>query len=415
MMIVQGILGLAAFVFLAWLMSENRRKVSARMILTGLGLQLVVGVILLKLSFFRAIFLHLNKAVTALEQSTAAGSSVVFGYLAGGDPPFDVTNPVAVYLFAFRSLPLVLFMSALSALLFYWKILPAIVRSFSWALQRSMRIGGAEGLGVAANVFVGMVEAPLLIRPYLKDMTRSELFAVMTCGMATIAGTVLVLYATMLDAVIPNALGHILTASIISAPAAIMIAKIMVPETGEVTSGKLTSVSEYRSSMDAITKGAMSGIQLLLSIVAMIIVLVAFVHLINIMLSIIPDAGGRAFTLQRLLGYVMAPAMWLAGVPWGEAATAGSLMGTKTVLNELIAYFDLSHLEPGALSDRSRLIVMYAMCGFANPGSLGIMIGGMGAMAPERRDEIVALGFRSIAAGTIATCMTGAVAGLFMG
>ncbi|MCK4774693.1 MAG: nucleoside:proton symporter, partial [Candidatus Krumholzibacteria bacterium] len=335
MMIVQGILGLAAFVFLAWLMSENRRKVSARMILTGLGLQLVVGVILLKLSFFRAIFLHLNKAVTALEQSTAAGSSVVFGYLAGGDPPFDVTNPAAVYLFAFRSLPLVLFMSALSALLFYWKILPAIVRSFSWALQRSMRIGGAEGLGVAANVFVGMVEAPLLIRPYLKDMTRSELFAVMTCGMATIAGTVLVLYATMLDAVIPNALGHILTASIISAPAAIMIAKIMVPETGEVTSGKLTPVSEYRSSMDAITKGTMSGIQLLLSIVAMIIVLVAFVHLINIILSIIPDAGGRPITLQRLLGYVMAPAMWLAGVPWGEAATAGSLMGTKTVLNEL--------------------------------------------------------------------------------
>ena len=415
MMIVQGILGLAAFVFLAWLMSENRRKVSARMILTGLGLQLVVGVILLKLSFFRAIFLHLNKAVTALEQSTAAGSSVVFGYLAGGDPPFDVTNPAAVYLFAFRSLPLVLFMSALSALLFYWKILPAIVRSFSWALQRSMRIGGAEGLGVAANVFVGMVEAPLLIRPYLKDMTRSELFTVMTCGMATIAGTVLVLYASMLDAVIPNALGHILTASIISAPAAIMIAKIMVPETGEVTSGKLTAVSEYRSSMDAITKGTMSGIQLLLSIVAMIIVLVAFVHLINIILSVIPDAGGRSITLQRLLGYVMAPAMWLAGVPWGEAATAGSLMGTKTVLNELIAYFDLSHLEPGALSDRSRLIVMYAMCGFANPGSLGIMIGGMGAMAPERREEIVALGFRSIAAGTIATCMTGAVAGLFMG
>jgi CNT family concentrative nucleoside transporter len=414
MMIVQGILGLAAFVFLAWLMSENHRKVSFRMILTGLGLQLVIGVILLKLSFFRTIFLHLNKAVTALEQSTAAGSSVVFGYLAGGDPPYDVTNPAAVYLFAFRSLPLVLFMSALSALLFYWKILPAIVRGFSWALQRSMRIGGAEGLGVAANVFVGMVEAPLLIRPYLKDMTRSELFAVMTCGMATVAGTVLVLYASMLDAVIPNALGHILTASIISAPAAIMIAKIMIPETSEVTSGKLTPVSEYRSSMDAITKGTMSGIQLLLSIVAMIIVLVAFVHLINIILSVIPDAGGRPITLQRLLGYVMAPAMWLTGVPWGEAATAGSLMGTKTVLNELIAYFDLSHLEPGALSDRSRMIVMYAMCGFANPGSLGIMIGGMGAMVPERREEIVALGFRSIAAGTIATCMTGTVAGLFV-
>jgi len=288
-----------------------------------------------------------------------------------------------------------------------------VVRGFSWALQRTMRIGGAEGLGVAANIFVGMVESPLLIRPYLKDMTRSELFTVMTCGMATIAGTMLVLYASLLGGVIPDALGHILTASIISAPAAITIAKIMVPETGELTSGRLARADEYRSSMDAITKGTMSGIQLLLSVVAMIIVLVAFVQLVNIILGVFPDAGGRPITLQRLLGYAMAPVMWLAGIPWGEAATAGSLMGTKTILNELIAYVDLSNLPEGTLSERSRLILTYAMCGFANPGSLGIMIGGMGAMVPERREEIVALGFRSIVAGTIATCMTGVVAGLF--
>jgi CNT family concentrative nucleoside transporter len=233
--------------------------------------------------------------------------------------------------------------------------------------------------------------------------------------MATIAGTMLVLYANILGGVIPNALGHILTASILSAPAAIVIAKIMVPETGEVTSGRIAPPAEYRSAMDAITRGTMSGIQLLLSIVAMIIVLVAFVHLVNIIMGAFPDAGGRPVTLQRLLGYVMAPVMWLTGIPWSEAVTAGSLMGTKTILNEFIAYVDLAGLDAGALGDRSRLIVMYAMCGFANPGSLGIMIGGMGSMVPERREEIVSLGIRAVVAGTIATCMTGTVAGLFTG
>jgi CNT family concentrative nucleoside transporter len=412
---VQGILGLGAFLFFAWLMSENRRRISWRLVLTGLGLQLVVGVALLKIAFFREVFIHLNKVVTALEDSTTAGAQVLFGYLSGGDFPFDVSNPAAAYLLAFRGLPLVLFISALSALLFHWKVLPLVVRAFSWALRKTMRIGGTEGLGVAANIFVGMVEAPLLIRPYLKDMTRSELFSIMTCGLATIAGTMLVLYASLVGKVIPNALGHILTASIISAPAAITIAKIMVPETGEITSGRLVPTDEYKSSMDAITKGTFSGIQLLLSIVAMIIVLVAFVHLFNIILGAFPDTGGRAITLQRLLGYVMAPVMWLTGVPWSDAATAGSLMGTKTILNELIAYVDLADLDADALGDKSRLIVTYAMCGFANPGSLGIMIGGMGTMVPERREEIVALGFRSIVAGTLATCMTGAVAGLFAG
>jgi CNT family concentrative nucleoside transporter len=291
---VQGILGLGAFLFFAWLMSENRRRISWRLVLTGLGLQLVVGVALLKIAFFREVFIHLNKVVTALEDSTTAGAQVLFGYLSGGDFPFDVSNPAAAYLLAFRGLPLVLFISALSALLFHWKVLPLVVRAFSWALRKTMRIGGTEGLGVAANIFVGMVEAPLLIRPYLKDMTRSELFSIMTCGLATIAGTMLVLYASLVGKVIPNALGHILTASIISAPAAITIAKIMVPETGEITSGRLVPTDEYKSSMDAITKGTFSGIQLLLSIVAMIIVLDAFVHLFNIILGAFPDTGGRS-------------------------------------------------------------------------------------------------------------------------
>ena len=414
MLVLQSILGLAAFMGLAWLLSENRGRVSLRMAVIGLLLQVVTGLILLKVPFVQEAFLQLNRLVVALEQSTRAGTSFVFGYIGGGQEPYEVTNAAANVIFAFQSLPLVLFISALSALLFYWKVLPVVVRGFSWALQKTLRIGGAEGVGVASNIFLGMVESPLLIRPYLRQMTRSELFSVMTCGMATIAGTVMVLYASILRDVIPGALGHILIASIIATPASVTVAKLMVPETGELTSGKITAPDAYRSPMDAITKGTMQGVELLLSIVAMIIVLVAFVYLINLILTVLPDAGGRPITLQRLMGYIMAPVMWLTGIPWGEATTAGSLMGTKTILNELVAYVDLSNLSEGALNPRSRIILIYAMCGFANPGSLGIMIGGMGTMVPERRDEIVALGFRSIIAGTIATCMTGAVAGLFL-
>jgi CNT family concentrative nucleoside transporter len=412
--IVQSIAGLAVFVLIAWAFSENRRGVVLRTVLVGVGLQLAIGFLLLRVPFFTDFFLGLNKVILALEESTKAGTSFVFGYLGGGEPPFEEITPAASYVLAFRGLPLVLLVSALSSLLFFWRVLPVVVKAFSWALQKTMRIGGAEGVGVAANIFVGMVEAPLLVRPYLRNMTRSEIFSVMACGMATIAGTVMVLYASILSHAIPGALGHILIASIISAPAAITVAKIMIPETQPLTTGKVVPPVEARSSMDAITKGTTQGVQLLISIVAMIIVLVALVHLVNIVLRVLPDWGGAPVTLQRILGYVMAPVMWLTGIPWSESVTAGSLMGTKTVLNELIAYLDLSRLAEGALSDRSRVILTYAMCGFANPGSLGIMIGGMGSMVPERREEIVALGLRSIVAGTLATCMTGAVAAMFL-
>ena len=270
-------------------------------------------------------------------------------------------------------------------------------------------------MGVSANIFVGMVESPLFIRPYLTDMTRSEIFTLMTTGMATIAGTVMVLYASILSSIIPDIMGHILTASIISVPAAVTISKIMIPETGELTSGELTSPEPALSAMDAITKGTIQGVQLLVNIIAMLIVLVALVHLVNLILGLLPDVGGLPVSLQRLLGLIMAPVVWLMGIPWQEAPAAGALMGTKTILNEFLAYLDMSRLAPGTLSPKSILIMTYAMCGFANPGSLGIMIGGMGTMAPERRDEIVALGLRSIVGGTLATCMTGAVVGILGG
>jgi CNT family concentrative nucleoside transporter len=317
-----------------------------------------------------------------------------------------------MFILGFRALPLVLVISALSALLFHWGILQRVVKGFAWFLTQTLRIGGAEGLGVAANVFVGMVEAPLLIRPYLERMTRSELFTVMTAGMATIAGTVMLLYVSILSGVIPGVAGHILTASIISMPAAILISKVMIPETAPLTTGELQASIESHNSMDAVTQGTLQGVQLLINILAMLVVLVALVHLVNLILGWLPHWGAAPMTLQRLLGYVMAPVVWLMGVPWSESMTAGGLMGTKTVLNEFIAYLDLGKLAPGALSLRSKLIMTYAMCGFANPGSLGIMIGGLGTMVPERRAEIVSLGLRSIVAGTLATSMTGAVVGI---
>ena len=411
-MIFQSIAGLIVFAVIAWSMSENRRQVKLKVAVTGIVIQLLVGLILLKLPLFRDFFLLLNRVVLSLEEATTAGTSFVFGYLGGGELPFTEKYPGASFILAFKALPLVLLMSALSALLFYWKILPVVVNGFSWALQRTMGLGGTEGLGVSANIFVGMVESPLFIRPYLENMTRSEIFTLMTCGMATIAGTVMVLYASILSKTIPDIMGHILTASIISVPAAITISKLMVPETGKLTSGELTAPEKASGSMDAVTRGTLQGVELLINIVAMLVVLVALVYLVNLILGLLPEIGGQQITLQRIMGIIMAPVVWLMGVPWQEATAAGSLMGTKTILNEFLAYLDLSRLAPGTLSPKSILIMTYAMCGFANPGSLGIMIGGMGTIAPTRRGEIVELGFRSIIAGTLATCMTGAVVGI---
>ena len=411
-MLVQSAIGLLVFLGLAWAMSEHRRNVSLRLVGFGLALQLALGILLLKVPGSGEIFLGFNRVILALEESVQAGTAFVFGYLGGGPPPFEEKNPSYTYVFAFRALPLLFLMSALSSLLFYWKVLPLVVKGFSRVLEKTLRLGGAEGLGVSANIFLGMVEAPLFIRPYLARMTRSELFTVMTCGMATIAGTVMVLYASILSDIIPNVIGHILTASLLNAVAAVIISKIMIPETGPGTSGELVEPEPVSSSMDAITKGTLRGVQLLINIVAMLLVMVALIHLVNLILGVLPIGGSGPVTLQGILGIVSAPIVWLMGIPWSQSWTAGELMGTKMVINELVAYINLSQLSPDALSPRSLVIMTYAMCGFANPGSLGIMIGGLGTMAPERRADVVSLGLRSIVAGTLSTCMTGALVGL---
>jgi len=409
---LQSAFGLLVFVAIAWAVSENRRAANIRVAVAGIAAQLIIAALLLKLPPLEAALSALNALVLMLQTATEAGTSFVFGYLGGAPLPFEESQPGASFVLAFRALPLIIVISALTAVLTYWRILPWIVRGFARLLEKFLGVGGAVGLGTAANVFVGMVEAPLFIRPYLATLSRSELFVIMVSGMATIAGTVLVLYATIIAPVIPNAVGNLLTASLISAPAAITVALLMIPPTKAPTAGHLMAERGANSTMDAITRGTRSGLELFLMVIAMLLVLVALVFLVNAVLTLLPDVGGQPLSLQRLLGYAMAPVCWLMGVPWSEAFTAGALMGVKTVLNEFLAYLQLAALPPGALSDRSELIMTYALCGFANFGSLGILIGGLSTMVPERRDEIVQLGLRSIVAGTLATCCTGAVVGI---
>jgi CNT family concentrative nucleoside transporter len=400
---MHALAGIAGLLGLAWLASEDRRRVPWRAVAAGMGLLLALAVIFLKVSFVKTAFLKLNDALLLLERATQAGTGLVFGYLGGGPPPFQVSNEASVFILAFRALPLVLVISALSALLFYWRVLPAIVRFLSLVLEKTMHVGGVVGLSSAANVFVGMVEAPLFVRPYLASVSRGELFAIMAGGMASIAGTVLFLYGLILGPTLPEGVAHLLIASILSAPAALVIAFLMVPPRG-LTAGRILLKSEAASSMDALTRGTLEGAQLLLNIVAMLIVFVALVSLVNLLIS--------PYSLQGLLGWLLAPLAWLAGIDWRDAHAAGALLGTKTVINELVAYIDLANNKD--LSERSRLLLTYALCGFANFGSLGIMIGGLGTMCPERRGEVVQLGMKSIAAGTLATCLTAAAVALIL-
>jgi CNT family concentrative nucleoside transporter len=413
MQALHSLAGTAALLALAWAFSEDRRAVRWKVVASGLGLTVALAGLLLAIPGLRGLVFSLNGALEALERATQAGTAFVFGFLAGGPAPYDETRPAAAFVLAFRALPLVLVVSALSALLFHWRVLPVVVKAFAWLLNRTMGLGGAVGLSSAANVFVGMVEAPLVVKPYLMRLSRSELFMVMVCGMATVAGTVMALYGSILAPVVPDAIGHIIVASFVATPAALAVSALMVPG-GMSDEAAIEIPRQDASAMDAITRGTAEGAQLLVQIVAMLIVLIALVHLANALLGLLPAVGEAPLTLQRMLGWLFAPLAWMAGVPWAEAQAGGALLGTKTILNEFVAYLDLAKLPPEAMAPRSRLLMTYALCGFANFGSLGILIGGMGAMVPERRGEIVALGMKSIVAGTFATCLTAAVVGLFV-
>ena len=421
MVTLQALFGLVVFIGIAVLFSEQRRMLNWQLLAAGLGLQFLVAFVMFRFELLQALLNALNRVVVAIADATETGSLFVFGYL-GGDPsnvayPFSVDNPEATVILAFRILPLILIFTVLSAILWHFRILPLIVRGFSVVLRRAMGVSGAVGFSAAANIFIGMVESPALIRPYIKGLTRSELFVVMSCGMATIAGTVMVLYSVILGEVIDNALGHILTASVISAPAAIMLALIMVPATPKdsekIAGGDAVDIStDYHNVMDAIVRGTSDGLKLMVNVGAMLLVFIALVALFNSALLLVPYSSNDPLTLQTILGWMFAPLVWLMGIPWQEAQLAGTLMGIKTALNELLAFLALVDLPAESLSDKSTIIMTYALCGFANFGSLGIMIAGLTGMCSERTREIVALAPKSLISGTLATCMTGTIAGL---
>jgi concentrative nucleoside transporter, CNT family len=407
---MRALAGILALLALAWTMSEDRRRIPWRTVIGGMALEFALALLLIRFPPATDAVLLLNRAADALQRAADAGTGFVFGYLAGAPLPFAETHPGASFILAFKALPLVLVISALASLLFYWGVLQQVMRGFAWLLRRSLGVSGALALGAAVHVFVGMIEAPLLVRPWLARMQRGELFALMTCGMAGIAGTVMVIYAAILGPVIPNALGNILIASLVSTPAALAIAALMVPFDAHDEPAELVLPHAPASSLDAIVRGTMDGIPVLAGIIAVLLVTVAMVTLANSLLALLPLEP--ALSLQRIFVWPFRPIMWLIGIPWHETAIAAGLMATKTVLNEFVAYLNLAALPPDTLAPKSRLIVTYALCGFANFGSLGIVIGGLGVMVPERRSEIVALGLRTLVSGTLATCTSGAVAGL---
>ena len=408
---MQAILGVAALLALAWVLSEDRAAVRWRTVLVGLAIQVLLAATLLRVPVVSDALLLLNGVVHAIEQATVTGASFIFGYLSGGNTPFEVTAESALYLFAFRVLPQIIVFSVLVALFWYWRLLPVLVRGFGAVLRKVMNLSGAVGTAAASSVFLGMVETPLVVRAYLATLSRSELFTLMTCGMSTVAGSIMVLYASVLGSVIPGALGHILIASIINVIGAVYLSRVMVPETDTVSEDTVHGDLSYSSNMDAITRGTADGLRLAVNVGAMVLVLVSLVALVNLMLSSF-EVFSAPLTLERMMGWVFSPVAWLIGIPWAEAQEAGALLGTKLILNELVAYLQMAALPLGTLSEDSRLIMTYALCGFANFGSLGIMLGGLQTLVPERRDEVLAIAPKTLISGTAVTCVTAAVVAL---
>ncbi len=409
----QALLGLPCIILLAWLTSSNRRGFPLRLVVSGLLAQLLLATLFLKLPLLQDALLLVNQVVLTLEAATQQGTAMVFGFLGGGPSPFEVTAVQHSFILAFRALPIVIVFAAISALLWHWRVIPLVISALARLLEKSMGLSGAVSMGGASSIFVGMVETPLLIKPHLRSMSNSELFMVMSCGMATVAGTMLGLYAGILASSIPTALSHILVASLISAPAAIMLAAVMLPPDRETHLTPVNMASPYSGSMDALVSGTGEGLRLLANIIGMLIVFVALVYLADRVIGLIPT-GADPLTLTGVFGQVLAPLAWLTGIPWSEAHTAGELLATKVFINELVAYLNMAGLDANALSDHSRLIMTYSLCGFANFGSLGIMIGGMTAMCPERSADILRLAPRSIWSGLLATCMTGSIVGLIL-
>ncbi len=410
----QGLIGIALLLLGAWLLSEDRAaRPRWRWIGAALLLQLALALLIVRVPFVWDVVTLANHAVAAIERATLVGSSYMFGYLGGADLPFALREGAAPpVIIAFQILPLVIVFSAIAALLWHWGILAWIVRGLSWLLQRSLGVSGVVGLSGGANLFLGVVESPLVVRAYFERMSRAELFAVMVLAMATISGAILVLYAQTLARAVPDAVGHMISASIISLPAAVLIARLMVPGESATAADAGAAGLKYDSSIDAIIRGTLDGIQLFLAVIGVIIVIFALVALVDQMLVVLPMVDGAPVTVKRSFGWLFAPLMWTLGVPWDQAPAAGSLMGTKAILNEYVAYLELARLPAATFDPRSQLIVVYALCGFANLASVGLRVSTIGTLAPARRAEVASLGMKSWVAGNFASMMTGAVIGL---
>ena len=407
---MQAILGIVLLLGSCWAFSENRTAVSWRFVGIGLFIQFVLALILLRVPWITDLLLGLNYFISAIDQATRAGTEFLFGYLGGGVFPVNLDGNTAPYLFAFRVLPQVIVFSVIVALLWHWKVLPSIVRLLSKGLQKTLKVSGSVATAGAASLFLGMVETPLVIRAYLATLTRSEFFTVMTLGMSTVAGSVMVLFASILEGVLPGIIGHILGASMINMIGAIYISRLLIPETQDTVSGDSSIDLTYSSSMDALSQGTKDGLSLAVNVGAMLLVLVSFVALANILLSnLVID--GQSFSIEQILGWCFAPIAWLIGIPWSEAMPAGALLGTKLVLNELMAFIQLAQ-NSEQFSPQSRLILLYALCGFANIGSLGILLGGLAVLVPERKEEYLKIAPRSVLSGTVVTLVTGAIVAL---
>ena len=407
----RALLGIALIFAIGWGLSEKRSQFPLRLVLGAVAMQFAFALVLFGIPFVRNLLFKANFIVDALQEATRNGTSFVFGYVGDNQAASAIMTGDAPPLFFFQILPVVIVVAALSAILWHWHILRWITKGFAFIFRKLMGLGGATSLAVSANVFMGMTEAPVLVKPYIKGMTRSEIFILMTAGFATIAGSVLVIYTTFLDGVMANPLAQLLTASIIAAPAAVAMALVMIPETTDPSERAHEPDFKYNSTMDAFATGAADGLQIVLNIATMLIAALALLWLVNAGLGALPAVGGEPLSIQRVLGWIFSPLMYMIGVPWSEAPLSGSLMGIKTVLTEFVAFIELGNVPVDAMDPRTRIITAHAICGFANFGSIGILIGGLNIICPERRSTFLELAWKTLIAGTLATCLSGAVVG----
>ncbi|RZO28693.1 MAG: Na+-dependent nucleoside transporter [SAR86 cluster bacterium] len=408
--ILIGFIGLIA---IALPFSDNFKIINYKYVAYGILSQIILAVILLKIPLVISAFEILGNGVVVLQEATIEGANFVFGY-----PPSDDTNPYRSLLetFAFGVLPYIIVMACISAILWYWGVLPFIVNLISKACQKLFNIGGPVGLGAAANIFVGQVEAPLLVRPYVSKLSSKELLILMTAGMATVAGSVMVALISILENsfINENLIQHFITASVLSVPAAIMYANIMIPSNSITDFNENKVPKVYKSTMDAVTRGASDGASIAVSVGTILIAVIALVYIVNSIMGSISSQFGFELSIEIILGYIFAPIAWLMGIPWSEAVISGELLGIKTTLNEFVAYPALAALENGELSERSKLITFYSLCGFANLSSVGILISGITAMSPERKDDLIKVSFKALVGATLASCMTGLIVGIFI-